>query len=161
MKINVINQIGKEVNSYPYNTGHSQYPSMEWDDFEQYVKSYPAPGIHDGEHECELVWQFSIGARWYDCNHVSHEQAEIEYNVPTRQIYRVCPVKEQGEISGVRTAEEMIELHNGSALGAMYDYAERIAEAVRSECLKQTIRHPDPFEIYKLISEINISDFLK
>jgi hypothetical protein len=54
MKIKIIvkDEVGRQVNPY---LGSSQSASFLHANFEEMVRSYPAPGIKDGEHEAELI----------------------------------------------------------------------------------------------------------
>lgn len=53
-RIIVKDGIGREVNPF---AGHMAFGNEDWHIFETTVKSYPAPGIEDGEHDCVLQWQ--------------------------------------------------------------------------------------------------------
>lgn len=63
------------------------------------------PNIPDGEHECELAWQAEVEVdktgkmEWRNTDFPDRHKERVE-NV--RQIYRLSPLKEQGEISGVK-----------------------------------------------------------
>lgn len=166
MKVTVNNEIGWEkVSLYNQNT-----------------KEFAAPGLPDGEHECELVWQYQHpwhkckdSLRWTDIKEDELQWFKSVKKYPTRQIYRLSTLKEQGERSGVKTAEEIVKSKLGkfysqsarldvpTVIEAMQEYATQVAEAVRRRCIEVAHENQrtgpsfnaDPFY------NINISDFIK
>lgn len=108
---------------------------------------------------------------WEDCEIDGYDPiVKAGYN--TQVIYRLSPLKEQGERSGVKTAIDLLReiiyednknpnkflVTNSIALKAMQEYATQVAEAVRIQCSKVAYNEREPsLEILR----INISDFIK
>lgn len=147
--------------------GQADYPL--WDKKFNYRTDFT------GEIDVELVWvMYDDNDGYQEWNISTHPDRDKASGYKTRQVYMADipePLKEQGERSGVRTAEEVILsrdlgiIVNGS-IGIkiseiqqlMKKYATQVAEAVRTQCSKVAYNEREPsLEILR----INISDFIK
>lgn len=136
---------------------------------------YPAPGIADGEHECELVWQsFAPGrgekGEWFTLPR--SEQRKYKRYERTRQIYEVClsPLKQQGEMSGVKTADVTSIIFNAFIHCLLVSGAHTIGslkqkdEETMTGVFKYWLENLPDYELtikQSVINNINISDFIK
>lgn len=104
MKAIIKNEVGREKNPYfeidtvPIANGYVEEKNPSWKKFEQSVIEYPAPGIEDGEFECELVWEESEedangNIIWKKCF------TPLLATSDTRQIFKILPTikGEKGE----------------------------------------------------------------
>lgn len=171
MKVNVENGWGVPVGHAKTTEGYFNIDYEKGtEDFDRI--RFEAPGIPNGTHECELVLQCkklnALNPAWFDIDE-TERGFYSEFSVQFRQIYRLSPLKEQGERSGVKTASDIAhEIYFSSGLrdgdikatkageAMIKQYATQLAEAVYAEVIK---RYCSVDELS--IHNINISDFIK
>ena len=64
----------------------------KWEDFDQSVQSYPAPGLKPGRYSCCLVWQYqqTMGIRKGTWNTFLDQETVTESHAPCRQAYVIA-----------------------------------------------------------------------
>ncbi len=143
MLIDIKNGFGREVNPYKRTCSGINDPNYlptlnKWEEFEQSVKSYPAPNCEDEQEvEAELVWQVMDNEACWN-NRLFEPDNFTKLHHETRQIYRLTSPKE--EKMKPLTTEQIVEqtiLHTLHDLYFLDQLRESESHIVRNQLIAE------------------------